>query len=116
MIYREHNIEIYVNGELLDLESQNINLRLNNTLFDPEKIASTQADYSFSFDVPSTPKNDKIFDYANNLSKLGKYLQRTHAEVYADGHLIFNGTMTVNSFKEKKYNCNLVSVKLYSLD
>ena len=117
MLFREHYIEILVNGDRLELESQNsLNLRLNNTLFDPEKISSTQAEYSFSFNVPSTPNNDKIFDYANNLSKLNKFSQRTDAEVYADGHLIFEGTITINSFKDKKYNCNLVSVKVYSLD
>lgn len=117
MVYKEHYIEIYVNGKLLELESQDsLNLRFQNTIYDPEKISSTQAEYSFEFDIPSTPNNDKIFDYANNLSKINKFRCRFDAEVYGDGTLIFEGTLTLNGFKEKKYQCNLVSVKTYSLE
>ena len=117
MIYKEHYIELFVNGNKVDLESQkSLNLRFQNVLYDPSKISSTQAEYSFEFNIPSTPNNDKIFDYANNLSKLNKYHTRWNAEVYADGTLLFNGTLTLNSYKNKLYNCNLVSVKVYSLD
>ena len=117
MIYKEHFIELYINKEKADLESQkSLNLRFQNVLFNPEKISSSQAEYSFEFDLPSTPVNDKIFDYANNLSKVGKFRSRLNAEVYADGSPIFEGTLTLNGFKDKKYSCNLVSVKVYSLD
>lgn len=117
MLYKSHYIEIYINGELLELESQNsLNLRLNNTLYNPTEIGSSQAEYSFSFDIPSTPSNDKIFDYANCLDKPSKFHQRRDAEVYADGQLIFEGTLLVNGYKNKKYQCNLVSVKVYSLE
>ncbi|WP_295590216.1 hypothetical protein [uncultured Methanobrevibacter sp.] len=117
MVYKSHYIEIYVNGNLLELESQDsLNLRFQNTIYDPEKISSTQAEYSFEFEIPSTPNNDKIFNYANNLSKLNKFRARFNAEVYGDGTLIFQGTLTLNGFKSKKYKCNLVSVKTYSLE
>lgn len=117
MVYKSHYIEIYVNGKLLELESQDsLNLRFQNTIYDPEKISSTQAEYSFEFEIPSTPNNDKIFDYANNLSKLNKFRSRFDAEVYGDGTLIFQGTLTLNGFKDRKYHCNLVSIKVYSLE
>lgn len=117
MIYKEHLIELFVNGQKMDLESQkSLNLRFNNVLYNPEKISSSQAEYSFEFELPSTPVNDKVFDYANNLSKLNKFRSRWNAEVYADGTLIFSGSLTLNSYKKKKYQCNLVSVKVYSLD
>lgn len=117
MIYKSHFIELYINKEKADLESQkSLNLRFQNVLFNPEKISSSQAEYSFEFDLPSTPTNDKIFDYANNLSKVGKFRSRLNAEVYADGSPIFEGTLTLNGFKDKKYSCNLVSVKVYSLE
>ena len=62
MIYRSHYIELFVNGKRLELESQrNLNMRFNRTILDPTKVASTQAEYSFSFSVPSTPNNDVIF-------------------------------------------------------
>ena len=117
MVYREHLIEIWVNGKKLELESQkSLNLRFQNVLFNPEKITSTQAEYSFEFEIPSTPNNDKIFDYANNLSKLNKFHARWNSEVYADGNKIFEGSMTLNGYKNKMYKVNLVSVKVYSLE
>ena len=98
MISNQHYIEIYVNGNLLELESQDsLNLRINDVLFNPTKTTTTQATYSFSFSIPSTPNNDKTFDYANNLSKLNKFHTRYKAEVYADGELIFDGSLTVQT-------------------
>lgn len=117
MIYKEHIIELFINGQKADLESQkSLNLRFQNVLFNPEKITSSQAEYSFEFELPSTAINDKIFDFSNNLSKTGKFVSRLNAELYVDGTPIFAGTLTLNSIKEKKYNCNLVSVKVYSLE
>ena len=117
MIYKEHLIEIWVNGQKLELEDQeSINIRFNTVLQDPTKISSTQAEYSFSFDVPATPKNNTIFDYANNLDKLNKFHQRFSADVYADGTLIFSGTLIINKYANKTYNLNLVSVKKTSLE
>lgn len=117
MVYKEHLIELYVNGNKVELEDQDsINVRFNNVLFDPTKISSTQAEYSFEFELPATPRNNVIFDFANNLGKLNKFHQRYDAELYADGTVIFTGTLTINGYKDKKYNCNLVSVKTNSLD
>lgn len=114
-----HYIEIFVNGNLLELESQDsLNLRINDVLFNPTKTTTTQATYSFSFGIPSTPNNDKVFDYANNLSKLNKFHTRYKAEVYADGELIFEGSLTIQKYsaKEKKYTCNLVNIKVNTLE
>ena len=106
MISNQHLVEIYVEGQLLELESQeSLNLRINNVLFNPTKTTTTQAEYSFSFQIPSTPNNDKIFNYANTLSKVNKFHARYATEVYADGTLIFEGSLTIQKFstKEKKY-------------
>ena len=117
MIYKEHLIQLYVNGNLVELESQDsIGMRFNNVLINPTKIGSEQASYSFEFEIPCTKKNNSIFDFANTLSKLNKFHNRYNAEVYADGVVIFTGTLVINSIKDNKYNVNLVSVKVYSLD
>ena len=117
MIYKEHLIELWINGHKAELESQkDTNVRFQNVLFDPTKISSTQAEYSFEFELPCTPINNKIFDNANNLSKLNKFHTRYDAKLYGDGTLIFEGSLTISSIKEKKYTVNLVSVKSYSLD
>ena len=74
MLHKNHNISIIVNGKYIELGSQSqLNLRINNVVYNPEKISSTQAEYSYEFELPATPNNNKVFDYANNLSKLNKF-------------------------------------------
>lgn len=119
MISDVHFIELWINKQLVELESQeSLNLRLNNVLFNPTQTSTKQAEYSFSFNIPSTPNNDKIFEYANNLSKLNKFHSRYKTEVYADGELIFDGSLTIQKYsaKDKMYSCNLVSIKINTLE
>ena len=115
MIYKEHTIELVVNKKQVDID-KSFNVRLNSVINDPVKLDYTQAEYSFEFEIPATKNNNIIFDYANNLSKMNKFHQRYTAELYADGNLIFQGTLTLNSYKDGMYSCNLVNVKIYSLD
>ena len=119
MVSKTHYIELWVNDQLVELFSQDsLNLRINNVVYNPTKVASTSGEYSFSFRLPSTPKNDKIFDYANNLSKINKFRARYSAKVYADSVLIFEGSLVCRKFdnKEKAYECNLVNIKISTLD
>ena len=119
MISNVHYIELYIQGQLVELESQtSLNLRINSVLFNPTKTSTKQGEYSYSFDIPSTPKNDKIFNYANTLSKTNKFHARYSTQVYADGNLIFDGSLTIQKYnaKEKKYTCNLVNIKIDTLD
>lgn len=119
MVTDNHYIELYVNNEQVELEDQrSLNLRINDVIFNPATNTTKQATYSFSFDLPSTPNNDRIFSYANNLSKANKFHARYSAQVYADGELIFNGSLTVQKYnaEEKKYNCNLVNIKVNTLE
>lgn len=119
MISDVHYIELWVEGKLVELESQDsLNLRINNVLFNPTKTTTTQAEYSYSFDIPSTQNNDKIFGYANNLAKTNKFRARYATEVYADGELIFDGSLTIQKYssKDKMYSCNLVNIKINTLE
>ena len=119
MISDIHYIELWVNQQLVELSSQeSLNLRINNVLFNPTKTSTKQAEYSYSFDIPSTPNNNRIFEYANNLAKMNKFRARYKAEVYADGEMIFDGSLTIQKYsaKEKKYTCNLVNIKINTLD
>ena len=117
MLYNNHNIYLYVNEKSVDLESEDsLGIRFNEVMFNPEKIGSTSASYSFEFELPATRNNNKIFDYANVLSKNNKFHNRYEAELICDGARIFNGTLVINSYKDKKYTCNLVDVKTYSLE
>ena len=119
MITNNHYIELYINGELIELENQeSLNLRINNVLFNPTKTSTTQAEYSFSFDIPSTPSNDRVLGYANNLSRINKFRARYNSQIYADGTPIFDGSLTIQKYnaKDKMYTCNLVNFKVNTLD
>lgn len=119
MISDVHYIELYINGGLMELESQDsLNLRINSVLFNPTQTTTKQGEYSYSFELPSTPNNDKILNYANNLSKINKFHARYSSQVYADGKLIFDGSLTVQKYntKSKMYTCNLVNIKINTLD
>ena len=119
MISDVHYIELYINGGLMELESQDsLNLRINSVLFNPTQTTIKQGEYSYSFELPSTPNNDKILNYGNNLSKINKFHARYSSQVYADGKLIFDGSLTVQKYntKSKMYTCNLVNIKINTLD
>lgn len=111
------NIDILVNGQRVDILDRNsINLRLNNVLYDPTEINNVQAEYSFSFNLPTTPNNNRIFDYANVLAKLNKFSNTYKCEVYSDEILIFEGNLRIQSIKKGFYNVNLVNIKINTLE
>lgn len=117
MIQKIHYIELWVNDQLVDLESQDsLNLRIDNVLFEPTKAVTRQITYSYTFSVPATPNNNRIFDHANILSKQNKFHMRYKAVVYADGDTVFEGSLTIRRFKDNMYECNLVNIKVNSLD
>ena len=119
MISSKHYIELWVNRKMVELEDQDsLGIRLNAVLFNPTKVTTTKSEYSFSFDVPSTPNNDKIFNYGSNLSRLNKFHGRYSAVVVADGDEIFRGSMIVEKYdaSKKMYSCNLVNVKTNTLE
>lgn len=117
MIQKNHKVSITVNNELIELENdKSLNLRMNNIIYDPTKISSTQAEYSFSFNIPITPKNTRIFDFANILSKKNKFTKLYEAVVYGDGNEIFRGQLKITSIDDNTFKCNLVSVKINKIE
>lgn len=117
MITKRHHISLIINGKEAELFSQeDLNLRINNVMYDPSKITTTTAEYSFTFDLPKTRLNNKIFDNANIFAKKGKFNKNYSCEVYADGQNIFNGTLRLKSITEEEYKCNLVSIKQNNIE
>lgn len=116
MVQKNHTVSIVVEGTTLDLNGQDeLNLRINSVLYDPTKILSTSGEYSFSFDLPMTPSNCKVFDYANVASKTNKFNKLWNTEVYADGHLVFQGQIKIASIEDGQFKANLINVKAGSL-
>ena len=116
MNINNHTLEIMVNGTPVDMYDEGINLRINKVINDPTKISSTQAEYSFTFNLPITPTNSKIFNYANISSKSNKFSGRFKCDVYADNIPIFEGTIKVSEVSEGSFKCNLFKSKVNTLE
>jgi hypothetical protein len=111
-----HTLEIYVNGIPIDLFDEGVNLRINKVINDPTKINTSQAEYSFTFNLPITPTNSKAFNYANISSKSNKFSGRFKCDVYADSIQIFEGTIKVSEVSEGSFKCNLFKSKINTLE
>ena len=112
-----HYIEIFVENESLDL-SKDTSVRINSILYQPLELSNKQSEYSFSFSLPATPKNNEIYGFSNVLESTNKFSRRFNSRLVADGNTIFEGTMILNGYshKDKTYSANFVSVKVYSLE
>lgn len=108
-------LEILVNGNYIDI-SEEVNVRLNKRIYDPSKINQSQEEYSFSFNLPITPTNQRVFDYANIVEKSNKFTRRYETTVYSDGKILFNGTLRISSIADNYFKCNLVVLKQNSLE
>lgn len=113
MLNNNRTVEIMVDGIYLDLgDSTTIDINLNKNFFDVENpLSSTVAEYSYSFSVPSTRHNNKVFNLANVMSRKSKFARRFECSVYADSDEIFKGNLIINSYNGNQYNCNLVIAK-----
>ena len=117
MLTNYHSVSLIINGKEADIYSQEkLNLRINNVVFDPTAIQTKSGEYSFSFELPATPNNNRIFNYANNSSKLGKFSTKYDCEVIADGLEMFHGTLRLAETRTGNYKCNLVNIKIYNVD
>lgn len=116
-IKKIHEITITINKQRADIFSKDkLNLRFNNTFVNPAKIQTINTEYSFSFTLPITPTNEKIFDFANILSKRSKFNKRYKTNVEVDGQLVFEGDLLLSSVTEEGYKCNLYVNKLNTID
>lgn len=111
----ENELKLYINGTLADVESnEDLNLRIDNQMYDPSTIVTTTSEYSYSFSLPMTDRNNAIFDHANLLSKRNKFNKNYTCDVISAGINIFTGTLRLKSIENGKYNCNLVAIKQYN--
>lgn len=112
MINKNHKVSIVVGGEELDLYSQDeLDLRMNVILYDPTVIIPRTGEYSYSFQLPPTKRNNRILGYANILSQLNKFSKNYYCYLYSDGELLFEGTLRISEITKEGYECNLVAVK-----
>lgn len=116
-IKKINSVDIYINNNKADIFSQDdLNLRFNNTFTDPSKIQTIQTEYSFSFTLPVTPTNEKIFDFANIPSKRNKFNKHYKTNINVDGLAVFDGDLIVQSVSKEGYKCNLYVNRLNTVE
>lgn len=110
-------VSLYIMGTQADVDSS-FSLRMNRVISDVSRIDTGTADYSFSFGLPSTPLNDRLFGFANALPVQGKFMRRYEASVEAEGVTVFSGTLTLTEYDaaSRQYTANLVSVKVNTVE
>ena len=107
--------QLIVNDFEVDL-SRDFDINLNNKLRNPEVILSKQAEYSFTFDLPKTPHNNEVFQFANVISVSNKFSRIYDCELNVDGLQLFRGKLTISEIDKSSYRCNLVVVKVVTLE
>lgn len=110
----KHRISLYINGNLCDL-SESETIRLNDVLFEPTKLTATTSTYSYSFKIPNTSNNNRIFGDINVLARKGKFNQRFNTILYSDEILLFEGELLISEIKSDGYSVNLYIPRNYSI-
>ena len=115
MISSYHSLELIVGGVSLDL-FEGTGVRMNRNIFDPVSLRTTQAEYSYTFDLPDTPINAGVLGHAQAVSSDNKFNRRFACEVQADGVTVFSGTLSISGYdmQEKVWKANLVSEKAWN--
>ena len=110
-------IQIYINNQELEL-SNDIGLRLNSILFSPGRIKQSIQEFSFSFDIPATDKNNKILGFPNALPVKGKFNKAFDCTIRAEERTVFKGNLLIDNYDATKdaYSANAIKLKKNDLD
>lgn len=107
-------ILLYVNGEKCDVGNDNINL--NKEFETTDELEILEASYSYSFTLPFTLTNKRIFGWSESFDVGGKFDRIYKAQLYSNETLILDGNLLLNEINEDGYDVNIykpqqVSVK-----
>lgn len=108
-------IELTIDNRVVDL-NDNTTLTFNKQLQSPSTIESLSGEYSFTFNLPMTPNNNQIFNFANDIASINKFKRTYNVDINVDYVQTFKGTLQINSIDEDGYGCNVYVYKLQSLD
>ncbi|KAA6347875.1 hypothetical protein EZS27_004655 [termite gut metagenome] len=101
--------ELYINNLLAETNNpKDLDIRLQRENFIPATLTTKNAEYSFTFSLPSTVQNNKIFGYTNIEEIKDKFSTIYEGTLYANDIKIFHGNVYVNEITENEYKCNLV--------
>jgi len=103
------NIKLFIDKKLVDLDYSNFNIVLNRAISDFNDLSSRKGSYSFTFSLPITSTNQKIFRFINNIDVVNKFKKASDysAQLYVDDNLIFEGVFVLQNIDKKRFRGNL---------
>lgn len=101
-------IQIQLNNDKNDYidtnEGINIPLEFNNPMF--ANVKDLFKSFTYSFNLPKTPKNSKLLDYPTYINNVQEWRTRT-ANIYKSGILIATGDLIIRSATENSISINV---------
>lgn len=101
------NIELYIAGQLCDLEKADLGIKLRRQLYNPKELNTKDSQKSYSITLPATARNNEIFGHKNVEETVGKFTLYPDARLYVNNILILNGKFRLSEISSKGYRGNL---------
>lgn len=106
---------ISINGNNIELDN-NSEITLSTTLRSIAKLDTLNGEFSFSFNIPTTPSNNKILGYTNDISVYNKFNTNYKALITIDDIVVLEGNLLINSIDSESYKCNVYINKTNTLN
>ncbi len=101
------NIELYIAGQLCDLEKADLGIKLRRQLYNPKELNTKDSQKSYSITLPATARNNEIFGHKNVEETVGKFTLYPDARLYVNNILILDGKFRLSEISSKGYRGNL---------
>lgn len=106
-------IRFNIGGEYLDLPANfSLQFKKKNILF---AFDSAECERSASFDIPATPKNDKIFNLSKWIATPGESMRRRFNAQMQDGLVVKDGYLYIDAYSGGKYKAIFITGELLGL-
>lgn len=109
---QNYNLKILVEGQQLDYETaENVGIQFNRIVDDAADLSARLGEFSFSFDVPQTKSNNRIFRYANTkgIRNVFPDNRNLNCQVFNNEQLIIDGILNLNSVGKETYSVTIFS-------
>jgi len=106
------NIKIQTeDGRNLDYTTpEELDITLNRKADDNNQPDSRFGEFSYSFSLPKTRNNNKIFNYANTFNSQRKFkVNPINVNVFNNDTLVLSGLLELESIKRDSYDCRFYS-------
>ncbi len=107
-----NNIRIILaNGQVLDYESEtSLGIRLNRIVDDLTDVSKRFGEFSYTFKLPKTKNNTKIFEYPDAKGRTKIFRGKTfEARVYNNNDILQSGIIELVGVPEDGYSCKFYS-------